>query len=155
VSVADRTAEKPVQPLVGATLEPVQVTGGMKEDGSPAATVGMNAERRLLGHRAAGEEDRRRHPQQRRDLPLQLRDHTTLAVAVGDNVRRDIGEQLGGRAPSVPVQEAGTGIAQSILIDRCRTISDGAAYRSDRAARADHRINLLPGLLMRPCGNPV
>jgi hypothetical protein len=92
VRVADRAAGQAVQALEGPVLVAVQVAQRVVHDRPALAPVGVHAQHRLLGHRAAGQVDGGRLAEQPGDLRLEFGDHAPVAVAVGHGVRGDAGQ---------------------------------------------------------------
>ncbi len=112
VRMAGGPAGQVMQPLVSLPLVPFQVAHRVEYDSAPLAAVGVYPQHRLLRHRPAGQEHRGRLAEQPGDLGLELGDHAAAAVPVRLGVRRDGGQQLGGRHPAVTGQEDGTGCTQ-------------------------------------------
>jgi len=73
--VAGRAPGQAVQALEGPVLVPVQVAQRVVHDRPALAPVGVHAQHRLLGHRAAGQVDGGRLAEQPGDLGLELGDH--------------------------------------------------------------------------------
>src|SRR6266851_3709645 len=48
--LAGRDTDQAVQPLVAASLVPVEMTRRVEYDGSPPSAIGVHAQRCLLGH---------------------------------------------------------------------------------------------------------
>ena len=71
-----------MHPLVRLVLVQLQVAGGVKSDDAAVAPIGMDAQRDLLDHRAAGHEHGRRLIEQRANLLLEDPDRPALAVDV-------------------------------------------------------------------------
>ena len=82
-----------------------EVAVRMEEDRSAITSVGVDAQDDLLGHRAAGHEDRGRLPEDRGDLGLELLDDPAAAVDVLLEVRRNLGQHLCRRSIAVTAQE--------------------------------------------------
>ena len=95
-----------MQPLVAPLLVALEMAGGVECDGLPRAPVGVDPERRLLGHRARQEEERRFLAEDSGDLGLELLDDATGAVVVDRRLRRDRPEQIFCLAAPGPVDEA-------------------------------------------------
>ena len=116
VLVAGRAAGQAVQPLEGPVLVPVQVAQRVVHHRPALATVGVHAQHRLLGHRAAGQVDGGRLAEQPGDLGLELGDHAPVAVAVRHRVRGDAGQQVGRAHRAMAGQEHGALVAQGGLL---------------------------------------
>src|SRR5262249_33912947 len=114
--VAGRPAGQAVQPLEGPVLVPVQVAQGVVHHRPALAAVGVHAQHRLLGHRAAGQVDGGRLAEQPGDLVLELGDHAPVAVAVRHRVRGDAGQQVSRTHRAMAGQEHGALVAQGGLL---------------------------------------
>jgi hypothetical protein len=84
----------------------------MEDHRAPAAPVGVHAQHRLLGHRAAGQEHGGGLTEQRGDLAFQIGHHAPVSVTVDGGVGWHGGQQVAGRDQPVPGQEAGALLAQ-------------------------------------------
>ena len=101
-------ADQSVQPLIAASLVPIEMTRGVKNNGSPPASVGVDAQGCLLAHGAARQEQRRRFAEQGSHFRLKLAHDTSAAVAVRFNVGRDRAQHVCDAAQSVPVDGPST-----------------------------------------------
>jgi hypothetical protein len=82
----------------------------MSDECAPRPPIRVHAERRLLCHDSAWEEQRRRLAEDRGDFSLELRHDPTGAVSVDLGCGIDRGEKRRRRPWPVTNQEAGTGI---------------------------------------------
>jgi len=98
--VAHGSPDQPVQPLVGLVLVELEVAGRVERDDPAAAPIGVDPERRLLGHRAARHEHGGGLAEQLANLGLERGDDAAVAVPVllevGLRQGRDRGEVLRG-----------------------------------------------------------
>ena len=114
--VPDGPADEPLQSFQGPALVPVEMALGVEDDAAPSPAIGVHAQRRLLGHRAARQVDGRRQPQDPGDLGLEVGDHPAVAVAVHRSPGRDRREQGVGAGDAVAGQGSLTGVAQSAQV---------------------------------------
>ena len=109
--IADRAAGQAVQALEGPVLVPVQMAQRVIQHRPALPPVGVDAQHRLLGHRAAGQVDGGRLAEQPGDLGFELGDDAALAVTVGNRVRGDAGQQVSRPHRAVAGQEHGALVA--------------------------------------------
>ena len=107
-----------VQALEGPVLVPVQMAHRVVYHRPALPPVGVDAQHRLLGHRAAGQVDRGRLAEQPGDLRLELGDDAAVAVTIGNRVRGDAGQQVSRPYRTVIGQEHGALVAQGVLLPR-------------------------------------
>ena len=109
--IAGRAPGQAVQALEGPVLVPVQMAQRVVHHRPALPPVGVDAQHRLLGHRAAGQVDGGRLAEQPGDLRLELGDDAAVAVAVGNCVRGDAGQQVSRPDRAVAGQEHGALVA--------------------------------------------
>ena len=115
-AVTQRPADEAMQPLIGLVLVELEVAGRVEGDDAPAAPVGLDAQRDLLGHRAARHERGGRLAKQFADLGLEHRHRATLAVVVRRQLvareRRQLGERVGGGPQAVTLESPRAALAE-------------------------------------------
>ena len=132
-SLAQRPPDETMQPLIGLVLVELQVARRVERDDSPTASIGMDPQGDLLGHRAARHEDRGGLAQQLADLGLEGGHHATRAVFIGHQLlgrqRSELGEHVRGAAQAVASERTVAVVLQSraLLVRQCVGADHGSS----------------------------
>jgi len=127
--VAQGPPDQSVEALVGLVLVQLKMAGWMERDHSTGAGVGVNAERDLLDHRAAGHEHGSGLAEQGADFLFEHTHGPAVAIDVDAELvrsqRGDLGERLGRRAKAVTTQRPIAGLTQLSPLGRGEVIRVG------------------------------